>query len=127
MENSLQKLIKTFESDITVGSKVMDLLSRYSGRVSGIARLDVFVVCRWQRPTGDHRRGVAIPSYTMEKSLQKLLKTFERDPMVESKVMDLLSRYSGVSVASLDRRSSSWSSDSTLLHGKQPTETHLNI
>ena len=35
MENSLRKLLKKFERDPTVKSKVMDLFSRYSGRVGG--------------------------------------------------------------------------------------------
>ena len=44
MENSLRELLKTFERDLTVESKVMDLLSRYSGSVSGNARPDAVVV-----------------------------------------------------------------------------------
>ena len=44
MENRLLKLLKNFERDPAVGSKVMDLLSRYSGRVGGIAQPDVIVV-----------------------------------------------------------------------------------
>jgi hypothetical protein len=34
-ENSLRKLLKTFGRDPTIGSKVMDLFSRYGGRVGG--------------------------------------------------------------------------------------------
>ena len=40
-ENNPRKLPKIFERDPTVGSKVMDLLSRYSRRVGGMARIDV--------------------------------------------------------------------------------------
>ena len=35
---------RKFELDRTMGSKVIDLLSRYLGRVGGIARLDIVVV-----------------------------------------------------------------------------------
>ena len=43
-----------------------------------------------------HRRlRVAIPHYSIENSLQKLLEKFDRDPMVGSKVIDLIRRYSG--------------------------------
>ena len=38
MENILRKVLKQFEHDPTVGSIFTDLLSRYSGRVDGIAR-----------------------------------------------------------------------------------------
>ena len=41
MQNSLRKLLKKFQRDPTIESKVMDLLSQYSRRVSGIARTDV--------------------------------------------------------------------------------------
>ena len=117
-----------------VGSKVMDSLSWYSGRVGDIARPEVVSmeerlhstaskttsansfkplsniqqsdlklwsfcagtrVMWWYRPTGHRRRGGAIPCYFMENNLRKLMKTFERDPTVGSKVMDLLSWYSG--------------------------------
>ena len=44
MENSLRKLLQKFERDPTVGSNIMDLLSRYLGRVGGIARPEVVVV-----------------------------------------------------------------------------------
>ena len=37
MENRRQKRLKTFERYPTVGSKVMDLLSQYSGHVGGNA------------------------------------------------------------------------------------------
>jgi len=47
------------------------------------------------RHEGRCRRGVPIPWYSMENSLQKLFYKFERDPTVASKVMELLSRYSG--------------------------------
>ncbi|KAL3566425.1 hypothetical protein D5086_031840 [Populus alba] len=163
MENNLRKLMKTFECDLTVGSKVKDLLSRVcrwhrptGGRCRGVAipcysmqnslqklintfecnlmvgcKVMVLLcrtgVCRWHRPTGGRLRGVAIPRYSMEKSLRKLIKTFECNLTVRCKVTDLLSRYSGLSLASPYRMSSSWSSDSTLLHGKQPPETPYNI
>ena len=44
MENSLEKLLKKYERDPTVESNVMDLLSRYSGRVGGIHGPDIVVV-----------------------------------------------------------------------------------
>ena len=44
MENCIWKLLRKFKRDPTVGSKVMDLLRRYSGRVGGIAGPDVVVV-----------------------------------------------------------------------------------
>ena len=44
MENSLRKLLKKFQHDPTVGSKVMDLLSRYSRRVDCIPFTNVVVV-----------------------------------------------------------------------------------
>jgi hypothetical protein len=40
-ENSLQKLLLKFKRDATIRSKVMDLLSRSSGHVSGTTRSDV--------------------------------------------------------------------------------------
>ena len=50
---------------------------------------------RWYDPNGHRRRGVRIPRYFKENSLWKLLQKFGHDPTVESKVKDLLSRYSG--------------------------------
>jgi hypothetical protein len=44
MENSLRKLLKKFERDPTVGSKVMDLFNRYSGGVGGTTRTDIVSV-----------------------------------------------------------------------------------
>ena len=44
MENSLQELLIIFDCDPTIGSKVMDLLSPYLGRVGGITRPDVVVM-----------------------------------------------------------------------------------
>ena len=78
MENNLRKLIKKIERYPTVKSKVVDLLSRYSGRGGGRASPDVVSV------------GVAIPRYSVENNLRKLLKKILSDPTV-----DLLSRYSG--------------------------------
>ena len=45
--------------------------------------------------SGRRRSGVAIPRNSMENNLRKHLKKFERDPTIKSKVMDLLSWYSG--------------------------------
>ena len=56
----------------------------YSGPVGGMA------------PTGRHPRGVSIPRYSIENSLRKLVKKFERDPTVGSRDTDLLTRYSRV-------------------------------
>ena len=72
IENSLEKLVKTFARDPTVGSRDTDLVTRYSRVVGGMA------------PTGRHRRVVPIPRYSIENSLRKLVKKFERDPTVGS-------------------------------------------
>jgi hypothetical protein len=40
-ENSLRKVLKNFERNPTVGSKVMDLFSRYCSRVGGTTRTDI--------------------------------------------------------------------------------------
>ena len=79
MENTLQKLVKTFERDPTVGSIVTDLLSRYYCPFGGMA------------PTGRQQRRVPIPRKSMENGLWKLVKKFERDPTVGSINTDLLS------------------------------------
>ena len=65
-----------------VGSIVMDLLTRFSSAVGGMA------------PPDRRRRVVLIPLNSMENSLRKLVKQFERDPTVGSIVMDILTRYS---------------------------------
>ena len=82
IENSLEKLVKKFERDPTVGSRDTDLLTRYSRVVGGMA------------PTGRHRRVVPILRYSIENSLRKLVKKFERDPTVGSRDTDLLTQYS---------------------------------
>ena len=46
IENSLRKLVKTFDRDATVGSRDTDLWTPYSGPVGGMA------------PIGRHRRDV---------------------------------------------------------------------
>ena len=74
--------MKKFERDPTVGFLKTDLLSRYSGSVGGMAS------------TVHHRRVVPIPRNSIKKSLQKLVKTFERDPTVGYLDTDILSRYS---------------------------------
>jgi hypothetical protein len=145
-----------------VGSKVIDLWSRYSGCVSGtpqrmssacssdsmllqgkqptetplklLARSNgriksyrpvqlVFWTRRWYDLHGHHRHGVGIPRYSKENSLLKLLQKFGRDPTVGSKVIDILSRYSGHVDGTHQRMLSACISDSSLLKGKQPTET----
>ena len=60
----------------------MDLLTRFSSVVGGMA------------PTGRRQPVVPIPRNSLEHSLWKLVKTFERDPTVGSIVMDLLTRFS---------------------------------
>ena len=82
MENGLRKLMKIFELDPTVGSIDTDLLSRYSGPFGG------------QAPTGRRWRRVPIPRNSMENSLRKFMKKFERDPTVGSINTDVLSLYS---------------------------------
>jgi hypothetical protein len=81
----------------------------------------------WYDPNGQRQRGVGIPCYSKENSLRKLLEKFGRDPTVGSKVIDLLSRYSGRLDGTPRHRLSACSRDSMLLHGKQPTETPLKI
>ena len=44
MANNLRKFIKNFERNPTVGSKVVDLLSRYLGRGGGSALMVVDIV-----------------------------------------------------------------------------------
>ena len=44
--------------------------------------------------TGRHRRVVPIPRYSIENSLRKLVKKFERDSTVGSRDTDLLTQYS---------------------------------
>ena len=82
IKNSLQKVMKTFESDPTVGSLDTVLLRRYSSPVGGMT------------PTVHRRRVVPIPRIFMENSLQKHMKIFECNPSVGSLDTDLLSRYS---------------------------------
>ena len=84
IENSLRKLLKTFERDPTVESIVMDLLTRFSSVVDGMAL------------TGRRRCVVPIPRHSIENRLGKLVKTFERDPTVGSRVIDLFARFSSV-------------------------------
>ena len=110
IENNLRKLVKKFERDPTVGSRDTDLLTRYSSLVGGMA------------PTGQHRRGVPIPRYSIENSLQKLVKKFERDPTVGSRDTDLLTWYSSL-VGGMAPTGSTCRTVLTLLHPKQPPET----
>ena len=62
IEHNLRKLVKKFERDPTIGSIVMDLLTRFSCVVGGMA------------PTGRRRRVVPIPQTSIENSLRKLVK-----------------------------------------------------
>ena len=62
LENSLWKLVKTFERDPTVGSIVIDVLTRFSTGVGGMA------------PTGRRRRVVPIPPNSIENRFRKLVK-----------------------------------------------------
>ena len=115
IKNSLQKLVKKFERDPTVGSRDTDVLTRYS-TVGGMA------------PTGQHRRDVPILRYSIENSLRKLVKTFDRDATVGSRDTDLLTRYSGpVGGMAPTGRHRRDIPDSTLLQQKQPQETRENI
>ena len=84
IKNSLRKLMKKFERDPTVGSIVMDLPTRYSGAVGGIAL------------TGRRRSVTPIPCNYIENTLRKLVKNFERDPTVGSIDKDLWTRYSSL-------------------------------
>ena len=72
MENILRKLLKTFKRDPTVGFINTVLLSLYSIPVIGMPT------------TGRRRRVVRIRHNSMENSLRKLVKNFERDPTVRS-------------------------------------------
>ena len=62
IEHILRKLVKKFERDPTVGSIVMDLLTRFSSVVDGMA------------PTGRRQRVVPIPRNSIENSVRKLVK-----------------------------------------------------
>ena len=62
----------------------MELLTRFSSVVGGMA------------PTGRRRRVVPIPCNSIENSIWKPEKKFERDPTVGYIVMDLLTRFSSV-------------------------------
>ena len=75
---------KKFERDPTVGPIDTDLLTGYSGLVGGMA------------PTVRRRRVVPIPRNSIENSLRKLVKIFERDPTVGCRDTDLLTRCSGL-------------------------------
>ena len=57
LEHSLRKLVKKFERDPMVGSIVMDLLTRFSSGVGGMA------------PTGRRQRVILIPRNSIENSL----------------------------------------------------------
>ena len=81
-ENNLRKYIKKFECHPKVGSLDTDLLSRYFSPVSGMI---LTVHCR---------RVVPIPRNSMENSLRKQVKKFERDPTVGFLDTNIWSRYS---------------------------------
>ena len=66
-----------------MGSIDTDVLTRYSCLVGGMAT------------TGRHRRVMLIPRNSIENSLRKLVKIFERDPTVGCRDTDLLTRCSG--------------------------------
>ena len=83
MENSLQKHVKKFQRDPTIGSLDTNLLNRYSSLVGGMT------------PTVHHQRVVPISHNSMENSLLNYIKQFERNPTVGSLDTDFLSRYSG--------------------------------
>ena len=72
-----------FERDPTVGSIDIDLWTRFSGLVGGMA------------PTARRRRVVPIPRNSIENSLRKLVKKFDCDSMVGSIDTKLLTRYFG--------------------------------
>ena len=72
MENNLRKLVKTFKRYPMVVSIDTDLLSLYFIPVIGMPS------------TGRRWRVVQIPGNSMENSLRKLVKNFERDPMIRS-------------------------------------------
>ena len=60
----------------------MDLLTRFSSAVYGMA------------PTGRRQRVLPIPRNSIENGVRKHVKKFERETMVGSIVMDLLTRFS---------------------------------
>ena len=62
IENSLRKLGKQFERDPTIGSIVIDLFTRFSSAVGGMA------------PTGRRCCVVPIPHNSIENSLRKHVK-----------------------------------------------------
>ena len=79
-------------------------------------------------PTGPDQRDVPILRYSIENSLRKLVKIFDRDATVRSRDTDLFTRYSspvgGMAPTGRHRRDVP---DSTLLQQKQPLETREKI
>ena len=94
-----------FERDPTVGSIDTDLLTGYSRLVGEMA------------PTVRRRLIVPIPRNSIENSLRKLVKIFERDPTVGSRDRDLLTRCSSPvgEMAPTGRRRRSYRFDATRL------------
>ena len=85
--------MKTFERDPTFRSIDKNLLSRYSGLVGGMAKTGRRF--NGMAPTGRCRRVVPIPRNSIENSLWKIVKTFERDATDGSIDTNLLSRHYG--------------------------------
>jgi len=52
----------------------LKLWARFKGRIKSYGPFQsVFLSCRWYDRNGHRRRGVALPCYSKENSLQKLL------------------------------------------------------
>ena len=108
IENNLQKIVKKFERDATVGSIETILLNRYSGLGGGRARTArrrrVVPILfqpelwsfKWNGPDRTLSACRTDSTQLYRKSLRKIMKTFERDATVGSIEMVLLNRYSSL-------------------------------
>ena len=109
-ENSLRKLLKKFRRD--------PKLWKFAAGT---------VVLAVGRPQGRRRHAVAIPCYSKERAYGNSSKTLSVIQRSDQKSWTFSAGTLDSAVVQLERISSPWSRDSTLLQGKQPTETPLKI
>jgi len=114
-EHYLRKLLLKFGRDPTVGSKVIDLLSRNSGRGGGTPQR---TSSAWRSDSmqlqGKQPTETPLKIWVRTNSRIKTYGPFSAGNAV-------------VSVVRPERTSSAWSWESTLLQGKQPLKTPLKI